>query len=118
MRIENGPAWFGTNFLPRKIEGKCTFRVSVRLVLKQVAAPSWDGEKYCCQCWEVSVLLEQRDSWQRGIERTIPKSGTAERAARCLGRDGCHKKLEAIVAEVKVMEKAVLISRCDKVCSG
>lgn len=28
-----------------KTEGECTFRVSVRLVLKQVAVPTQDGEK-------------------------------------------------------------------------
>lgn len=53
----------------------------------------------------VSRLLQQSDSGQRGMMRTIPDNGTSRKATRSLCRDGCPRKREAVAEEVKVMGK-------------
>lgn len=50
-------------------------------------------------------LLEQSGPRQRGIVWTIPNNRNSGRATRSLGRGGCHRKMEAVAAEVKVLGK-------------
>lgn len=75
----------------------------MRLVLKQAAVSPLRMGKVILSVLRVFGLLEQSGPRQRGMKWMIPNNGNSGRTTRSLGRGGCHRKMEAVAAEVKVI---------------